>query len=197
MVADSLREAGTGKANPMSRKNNVAGRAVVDLTWASISIWSMRPERWWRPINTLPTGRADRARLLNHCKLFPYNQLSRVRDGGMANMARRVHWAACITTGEAPMAHTHRVSTVPAEELPADLLRLATSIRALPDEYSRDLVPALERVVESTKRRRRILTLVQDALSQLRLDMKYLMFDLEATRRERDEYHAKLQEFES
>ena len=95
------------------------------------------------------------------------------------------------------MAPAHRVSTVPAEELPADLLRLATSIRALPDENSRDLVPALERVIESTKRRRRILTLVQDALSQLRLDMKYLMFDLEATRRERDDYHAKLQEFDS
>jgi hypothetical protein len=95
------------------------------------------------------------------------------------------------------MAHTHRVTTVPVEELPADLLRLADSIRALPDEYSRELVPSLERVVESTKRRRRILTLVQDALSQLRLDMKYLMFDLEATRRERDEYHAKLQEFGS
>ena len=94
------------------------------------------------------------------------------------------------------MAPAHRVSTVPAEELPADLLRLATSIRALPDENSRDLVPALERVIESTKRRRRILTLVQDALSQLRLDMKYLMFDLEATRRERDDYHAKLQEFD-
>ena len=95
------------------------------------------------------------------------------------------------------MAHMHRVSTAPAEELPADLLRLATSIRSLPDEHSRELVPALERVVESTKRRRRILSLVQDALSQLRLDMKYLIFDLEATRRERDDYHAKLQEFES
>ena len=95
------------------------------------------------------------------------------------------------------MAHTHRVSTVPTEELPADLLRLATSIRALPDEYSRELIPALERVVESTKRRRRILTLVQDALGQLRLDMKYLMFDLEATRRERDDYQAKLEQQES
>lgn len=95
------------------------------------------------------------------------------------------------------MAHTHRVTTVPVEVLPADLLRLADSIRALPDEYSREIIPALERVVDSTKRRRRILTLVQDALSQLRLDMKYLMFDLEATRRERDEYHAKLQEFGS
>lgn len=83
------------------------------------------------------------------------------------------------------------------EELPADLLRLATAIRALPEAYSRELAPALERVVESTKRRRRILTLVQDALSQLRLDMKYLMFDLEATRRERDEYHARLEEHEN
>jgi hypothetical protein len=34
-------------------------------------------------------------------------------------------------------------------------------------------------------------------LSQLRLDMKYLMFDLEATRRERDEYLAKLEQQES
>jgi hypothetical protein len=41
-------------------------------------------------------------------------------------------------------------------------------------------------VADSTRRRRRILNLVQEALSQLRLDMKYLVFDLEATRRERD-----------
>lgn len=95
------------------------------------------------------------------------------------------------------MAHMHRVPTAQTEELPADLLRLADAIRKLPADQSRELIPALERVVESTKRRRRILSLVQDALSQLRLDMKYLMFDLEATRRERDEYHARLQEFES
>jgi hypothetical protein len=95
------------------------------------------------------------------------------------------------------MAHTPRVSVPSTEELPADLLKLAASIRALPHEHARELVPALERVIESTGRRRRILSLVQDALSQLRLDMKYLMFDLEATRRERDEYHAKLQEFEN
>jgi hypothetical protein len=95
------------------------------------------------------------------------------------------------------MTHNPRVPAVPVEELPADLLRLAAVIRALPGEQSRELLPALDRVVESTKRRRRILTLVQDALSQLRLDMKYLMFDLEATRRERDEYHSKLPENET
>ena len=48
--------------------------------------------------------------------------------------------------------------------------------------------------VQCSTRRRRILNLVQEALSQLRLDMKYLIFDLEATRRERDEYKQMLEE---
>jgi hypothetical protein len=42
-------------------------------------------------------------------------------------------------------------------------------------------------IKEATDRRNRILKLVQEALSQLRVDMKYLVFDLECTRRERDE----------
>jgi hypothetical protein len=83
------------------------------------------------------------------------------------------------------------------DDLPADLQRLVVAIHSLPQEHSSEVLAALERVVESTKRRRRILTLVQDALSQLRLDMKYLMFDLEATRRERDDYLAKLEQQES
>ena len=52
----------------------------------------------------------------------------------------------------------------------------------------------LQRVIEFTQRRRRILNLVQEALGQLRLDMKYLMFDLDATRRERDLYKKALDE---
>ncbi|MCC7474858.1 MAG: transcriptional regulator [Pirellulales bacterium] len=95
------------------------------------------------------------------------------------------------------MTNPARVTNVPVEELPADVVRLAAAIQALPEHYSREILPALERVLESTKRRRRILNMVQDALSQLRLDMKYLMFDIEATRRERDEYHARLKEIES
>jgi len=82
------------------------------------------------------------------------------------------------------------------EQLPADFLRLTDAIRALPAEHQLSLEPLLVRVSESTRRRRRILSLVQDALSQLRLDMKYLMFDLEATRRERDEFREKLEHFE-
>ncbi len=80
------------------------------------------------------------------------------------------------------------------EELPNDLVELGDLIGSLPQEYHTRLEPVFTRVVESTRRRRRILSLVQDALSQLRLDMKYLVFDLEATRRERDSYRQELEE---
>ena len=80
-----------------------------------------------------------------------------------------------------------------SEELPRDVADLIEAVLELPLEHRRRLDPILDRVVESTRRRRRILQLVQEALSQLRLDMKYLMFDLEATRRERDEYRAQIE----
>lgn len=91
------------------------------------------------------------------------------------------------------MPDLHTNSSAASEEVPADVRQLAEFIHALPENYSEQILPVLDRVLESTKRRRRILTLVQDALGQLRLDMKYLMFDLEATRRERDEYKSKLE----
>jgi hypothetical protein len=85
------------------------------------------------------------------------------------------------------MTNASRLAQPIAEELPQDLLDLSAALERLPAEYREAIDPILNRVVESTRRRRRILNLVQDALSQLRLDMKYLLFDLEATRRERDE----------
>jgi len=76
----------------------------------------------------------------------------------------------------------------------AELVELAALIETLPDEFKQYFQPALDRALENIDRRRRILSFIQEALSQLRLDMKYLMFDLEATRRERDEYRKKLEE---
>ncbi len=92
------------------------------------------------------------------------------------------------------MSDSHASATVTGSDLPADLVQLVAAIGELPAEHARALSPLLDRVVESTGRRRRILSLVQDALGQLRLDMKYLMFDLEATRRERDAAHKRLEE---
>ncbi len=82
-------------------------------------------------------------------------------------------------------------SAVQARQLQATLNELGA---ANADIRTGDSLTLLARVTESTKRRRRILMLVQDALSQLRLDMKYLVFDLEATHRERDDYRQRLKQ---
>ena len=74
------------------------------------------------------------------------------------------------------------------QQLPLDLNDLISTVQSMPEQYRKQLEQPLNRVVEYTRRRRRILNLIQEALSQLRMDMKYLMFDLEATRRERDTY---------
>jgi len=63
---------------------------------------------------------------------------------------------------------------------------LAEAIALLPPEHNLRLLPIMDRVKEVTRRKRRILQLVQEAISQLRLDTKYLLFDLECTREERD-----------
>jgi hypothetical protein len=92
------------------------------------------------------------------------------------------------------MSKQARVVRPDVHEVPREIVDLATAIGQLPPELRENIDPVLARVIDSTKRRRRILSLVQDALSQLRLDMKYLAFDLEATRRERDEYRRKLED---
>jgi hypothetical protein len=95
---------------------------------------------------------------------------------------------------EITMSDQARVAKPTDEEIPNEMLDLAEAIKSLPEGYRAEIEPHINRVIESTRRRRRILSLVQDALSQLRLDMKYLAFDLEATRRERDDYRQKLEE---
>jgi len=92
------------------------------------------------------------------------------------------------------MSEPVRVVKPSTDDIPQEILDLADAINLLPETYRQKIEPFIFRVIESTRRRRRILTLVQDALSQLRLDMKYLAFDLEATRRERDDYRRKLDE---
>ncbi len=92
------------------------------------------------------------------------------------------------------MSNATNIMKNEADQLPAELNELGYALARLPVEQRLQVDAIFGRVVENTKRRRRILTLVQDALSQLRLDMKYLMFDLEATRRERDDYRRQLDE---
>ncbi len=92
------------------------------------------------------------------------------------------------------MSEVSRIGTVGPDQLPADVERLMAAVDGLPDQQRQAIAPVVCGVMEATRRRRRILALVQEALSQLRLDMKYLLFDLEATRRERDQYRGQLEE---
>jgi hypothetical protein len=81
-------------------------------------------------------------------------------------------------------------------EIPTELVELGELISSLSSDRQDELTEKYRRVVESVRRRRRILTLVQEALSQLRLDVKYLMFDLEVTRRERDQLQEQVEKHE-
>lgn len=92
------------------------------------------------------------------------------------------------------MSERAHVVKTPTDDIPHEVLELVDAIQSLPAEHRQTVEPFLGRVIDSNRRRRRILLLVQDALSQLRLDMKYLTFDLEATRRERDDFRRKLDE---
>ena len=93
------------------------------------------------------------------------------------------------------MMNTHsRIPDVKADELPRELVELGRRLALLSAPEQGELSPLYGQVVESIRRRRRILGLVQEALSQLRLDIKYLMFDLEVTRQERDALREQLDE---
>ena len=79
-----------------------------------------------------------------------------------------------------------------ANELPRELVELGKKISTLPEDQYQDIANSYSQVVDCVRRRRRILNLVQEALAQLRLDIKYLMFDLEITRQERDLLRARI-----
>jgi hypothetical protein len=107
--------------------------------------------------------------------------------------ARRVLF--CLSpphTKETSMSDPTEALKANTDDVPREILDLAEAIHSLPAEHRSAIEPLLTHVIDSNRRRRRILLLVQDALSQLRLDMKYMAFDLEATRRERDDYRRQL-----
>ena len=74
--------------------------ARIVLKWASTSISGERPGHSWRLDIIAVAGTFLRAKLLNECKLFPYNQLSSFEIFGPVAVAQRVHYGTDITTWE-------------------------------------------------------------------------------------------------
>lgn len=73
------------------------------------------------------------------------------------------------------------------DQIPSELMELKSQIEQLPLHLRQKLLPLCERLHHFTRLHSRLLRIAQDAVDQLQLDIKYLQFDVEATRRERDE----------
>jgi len=73
-----------------------------------------------------------------------------------------------------------------SEPLPSELLELRNRVRAQPANVRAELEPLLDDVLEHALFRGRILSVARDALERLRLDLDMALFDLDATRRERE-----------
>jgi hypothetical protein len=80
------------------------------------------------------------------------------------------------------------------DQLPRELLELRTHLDLLPPFLRDKLTPLCERLSHFVRLQGRLVRIAQDAVDQLQLDVKYLTFDLEATRRERDGYRKELEE---
>ena len=80
------------------------------------------------------------------------------------------------------------------QQLPQELVELRNQLDDLPRPMRDRLAPLCDRVGHFTRLQSRLVRIAQDAVDQLQLDIKYLVFDLEATRRERDELRGYLQE---
>ena len=80
------------------------------------------------------------------------------------------------------------------EHLPQELSDLRSHLEALPLHLRAKMVPLCDRVCHFTHLQSRLVQIAQDAVDQLNLDVKYLLFDLDVTRRERDSLRQELEE---
>ena len=78
-------------------------------------------------------------------------------------------------------------------QLPHDLVDLRNHLDQLPLSLRDQLIPLCDRAGHFARLQSRLVRIAQDAVDQLQLDVKYLLFDLEATRRERDELRGHLE----
>lgn len=80
------------------------------------------------------------------------------------------------------------------DEVPQELSELRTHLDRLPHHLREKVLPLCDKLGHFARLQGRLVRIAQDAVDQLQLDIKYLLFDLEATRRERDEAQAQLKE---
>jgi cell division protein FtsB len=82
------------------------------------------------------------------------------------------------------------------DQIPSELIEIKNQVEQLPLHVRQKLLPLCERLHHYSRLHSRLLRIAQEAVDQLQLDVKYLNFDLEATRRERDELMRELRGFD-
>lgn len=82
------------------------------------------------------------------------------------------------------------------DQVPQELVDLKGNVEQLPLPLRDKMLPLIERLGHYTRLQGRLVRIAQDAVDQLQLDIKYLLFDLDATRRERDELLGRIEETE-
>jgi hypothetical protein len=78
------------------------------------------------------------------------------------------------------------------DPLPKEMQELYDEVEALPASSRKKLLPLCDRVGHLLRLQGRLIRVAQDSVDQLQMDTKYLVFDLEATRRERDAFAQEL-----
>lgn len=82
------------------------------------------------------------------------------------------------------------------DAVPAEIAALGEIISTFPYPEQKQLADCYHKIVKYSQRRIEILNMLTDSLAQMRLDSKFLLFDLDMTREERDQAIAQLEERE-
>ena len=81
----------------------------------------------------------------------------------------------------------------PAHDMPPELIALLERARELPADVRETFLPLVEEVAEQARFRGRVVSVARDALEQFRHELALIRFDLDATRRERDELRGRFE----
>lgn len=84
-------------------------------------------------------------------------------------------------------------STSIRDQVPPELLDLSAEINRQPRSTRERMQPLCDKVLYIVRLQNRLVRIAQEAIDQLQLDVKYLSFDLEVTRRERDALQEELE----
>jgi hypothetical protein len=79
------------------------------------------------------------------------------------------------------------------DHLPLELTELCRRVEALPRRGRGQLLPLCNWLSEWAHRQNRLVQAAQETVDQLQLDVKYLRFDLDCTRSERDAFRRELE----